>query len=79
MSDTVNHPSHYTCREHECIDEMIAVFGVPAVIAFCKCNVWKYRYRVGNKGIREEDEQKADWYMSKLMELQQRQAEDWVI
>ena len=23
----VNHPSHYTNREHECIDEMIAMFG----------------------------------------------------
>lgn len=36
--DMINHPTHYTCREHECIDEMIAVFGVIDTIAFCKLN-----------------------------------------
>lgn len=61
----VNHPDRYTKYSNECIDEMISVFGIEAVIDFCQCNVWKYRYR----NTCEEDLQKADWYMNKLMEL----------
>lgn len=34
----VNHPAHYQGK-HECIDEMIALFGVEDVKAFCRCNV----------------------------------------
>lgn len=71
--ETVNHPSHYTSRAHECIDEMIAVFGTHAVIDFCKCNAWKYRYRANAKGNYEEDMEKADWYIRKMMELQLRE------
>ena len=45
-SDPVNHPDHY-CQEGsvECIDEMIAVFGVDAVRTFCLLNVWIYHKR----------------------------------
>lgn len=67
-SDNVNHPSHYQGK-HECIDEMIAMFGVEAVKSFCKCNVYKYRYRADKKNG-QEDLNKADWYMDKLMELE---------
>lgn len=70
MPDMVNHPTHYTNKAHECIDEMVAVFGKEAVIAYCKCCVWKYRYRADSKGKHDEDMAKADWYMSKIMELQ---------
>lgn len=69
QSDKVNHPTHYNVHKHECIDEMVAVFGVEAVKCFCKCNAWKYRYRsVAKNG--EEDLAKADWYIEKLMELE---------
>lgn len=67
-SDTVNHPKHYQGK-YECIDEMIELFGVEAVKAFCRCNVYKYRYRAEKKG-HEEDIAKAEWYMGKLMELE---------
>lgn len=73
----VDHPTHYTNREHECIDEMIAIFGKRDVIAFCKCNAWKYRYRADSKGKHDEDMQKADWYISKAMELQKNTSNDW--
>lgn len=66
--ETVNHPAHYQGK-HECIDEMIALFGIDAVKAFCKCNVYKYRYRADKKGG-SEDISKAEWYMDKLMELE---------
>ena len=70
-SDPVNHPSHY-CQDGgiECIDEMIAVFGVEAVRNFCLLNVWKYRKRAVFKNG-EEDMKKADWYMKKWMELKE--------
>lgn len=67
-ADAVNHPAHYQ-GAHECIDEMLALFGVEAVKGFCMCNVYKYRYRADRKNG-SEDIAKADWYMSKLMELE---------
>ena len=68
--EAVNHPAHYQGK-HECIDEMIALFGVEAVKHFCMCNVYKYRYRAANKNG-QEDLDKADWYMDKLMELEEQ-------
>ena len=63
----VEHPKHYN-REIECIDEMLMVFGREAVMHFCLCNVWKYRYRAGDKNG-QEDIEKSDWYMKKYKEL----------
>lgn len=72
--DDVNHPSHYNVHKHECIDEMIALFGVDETMAFCKLNAHKYRYRVGAKDgeAREKDLAKADWYIDKFMELKEK-------
>lgn len=70
--DMVNQPPHYKQNAMECIDEMVAMFGYPDVIAFCRCNAWKYRYRAPHKGSREEDMKKADWYIKKANELQER-------
>lgn len=67
--ETVNHPAHYQGK-HECIDEMISLFGLDAVKGFCMCNVYKYRFRAAKKNG-AEDIAKADWYMDKLIELQQ--------
>lgn len=69
--DTVNHPEHYESGSYECIDEMIAVFGMSVVANFCLCNVWKYRYRALNKNGKE-DMEKSDWYMCKYMDLQEK-------
>lgn len=68
-ADMVNHPPHYE-REGamECIDEMLMVFGTKAVMDFCLCNAWKYRYRAANKNGME-DIKKSDWYMAKYKEL----------
>lgn len=71
-NDNINHPVHYTNREHECIDEMAAIFGVNDTIAFCKLNAWKYRYRAGTKGNYEEDMAKSDRYISMMIELQKK-------
>ena len=70
--DNVDHPKHY-CREGgmESIEEMVLVFGREAVMHFCLCNVWKYRYRAADKNG-EEDLKKSDWYMRKYRELEER-------
>lgn len=67
IKEMVNHPEHYSGK-YECIDEMVALFGVEAVKHFCMCNVYKYRFRADRKDG-ERDVKKAEWYMEKLMEL----------
>ena len=64
---SVNHPAHYQGK-NECIDVMIAMFGVDAVKHFCMCNAYKYRFRADKKNG-AEDIAKAEWYESKLIEL----------
>lgn len=66
--DMVNEPPHYT-HGMECIDEMLLVFGKEAVMNFCLCNVWKYRYRAPYKGDVEENMEKSRWYLNKYKEL----------
>lgn len=63
----VNHPEHYQGK-NECIDVMLAMFGVDAVKHFCMCNAYKYRFRADKKNG-AEDIEKAEWYESKLIEL----------
>ena len=63
----VNHPEHYQGK-NECIDVMLAMFGVEAVKHFCMCNAYKYRFRADKKNG-AEDIAKAEWYESKLIEL----------
>lgn len=67
--DSVNHPFHY-CQEGamESIDEMVLIFGKEAVMHFCMCNAWKYRYRAMYKNG-EEDMKKSHWYIRKYKEL----------
>lgn len=69
--DMVNQPPHYMQHAMECIDEMVEVFGVDAVISYCLCNVWKYRYRAPYKDNQEEDDMKSDWYMHAVHDLRE--------
>ena len=68
MNDSVNHPAHYQGK-NECIDVMLAMFGIQAVKDFCRCNAYKYRFRADKKNG-SEDIRKAEWYETKLMELE---------
>ena len=72
MKEQVNHPIHYNRNDAmECIDEMILVFGEKATMMFCLLNVWKYRYRAGQKDSESamKDLTKSDWYLRKYKEL----------
>lgn len=69
--DKVNHPSHYALGQYECIDVMIAVFGVTMVMAYCILNAFKYIWRFTRKnGV--EDIKKAIQYLQKWVELNEK-------
>lgn len=67
--EMVNHPSHYNKPgRKECIEEMIDLYGLDAVITFCTLNSYKYLYRHDLKNG-QEDLDKAKWYENKSLEL----------
>lgn len=67
--DPVNRPAHYCQGKIECIDMMQILFGKPALMWFCRLNAFKYIVRAPFKGNPEQDQAKADWYLSKAGEL----------
>lgn len=69
---SMNNPSYYKNHEFECWEEMCLVFGTEAVKIFCKLNVWKYRYRSGNKP-NTNDAEKADTYLKHLQYLERKE------
>ena len=71
----VDHPEHYNQTKYECIEEMIHLFGIEAVKNFCKCNIYKYKYRANFKNG-EEDLKKADKYMDILIDLEKREPKE---
>lgn len=70
-SDDINHPSHYTSGEIECIDAMISAFGKEEVAIYCKIAAFKYNWRMGKKAGNSSDKDagKNIWYMTKFREL----------
>ena len=71
-SDPVNRPSHYTAGGIECIDAIKASMSTEAFLGFLKGNVQKYMWRYEKKVAPVEDLKKAQWYLSKLIEEQER-------
>lgn len=70
MTDIVNHPGHYETGRFECIEVMQEIYGTDAVKQFCICNAFKYLYRCKRKnGL--EDLKKAQWYINKIVELEE--------
>lgn len=65
--DVVNHPSHYTKGNIECIDAIESATTCKSGIeAVCVANVIKYLWRYEEKnGL--EDVKKAKWYLNKLI------------
>jgi hypothetical protein len=70
--DPVNRPSHYTAGGIECIDAIKASMSTEAFLGFLKGNVQKYMWRYEKKVATVEDLKKAQWYLSKLIEEQER-------
>lgn len=74
LDDKVNHPSHYTQGDIECIDAMVSAFGDEEVINYCKINAFKYLWRSDKKN-HLEDIKKAAWYLNKYIELAEKNGE----
>jgi len=67
QKDMVNHPEHYNQYEIECIDAIKAATG-DGFEPYLQGNILKYLWRYNYKnGI--EDLKKAQWYLSKLIEV----------
>jgi len=64
--DAVNHPSHYTSGEIECIDAIQAALTEEEFRGYCKGNALKYTWREEFKGG-NEDLQKAVWYLDRIV------------
>ena len=68
--DAVGKPSHYTNTNIECIDYLQEVLGTDGLKGFCQGNTTKYLHRWKHKnGL--EDLKKAQWYLNKLIELEE--------
>ena len=68
--DMVNHPTHYTAGNVECIDalESMSMGYHDAVQAALAWQVVKYIWRSPLKGKQLEDLQKAQFYLNRLIE-----------
>jgi len=71
--EQVNHPSHYNQYPVEVIDMMLNIWGYKSTIDFCIMNAFKYRMRIGLKGLSlsliQQDLDKEAWYLAKVKEL----------
>lgn len=77
MNDNVQHPTHYTQGEIECIDCIkAATVNKTGIEAFCVGNAIKYLFRYENKnGL--EDVKKAQFYINRLIqEIEAKQTEN---
>jgi hypothetical protein len=66
--DQVNHPSHYATGPVECIEAIQASMTADQFVGYCKGNIFKYLWRMGNKKGSTTDHEKAQWYMNKLVD-----------
>ena len=63
QEDMVNSPNHYAENEIECIDAMVAAFGLERVQDYAAIAAFKYIWRQNKKWNPAEDREKALWYM----------------
>jgi hypothetical protein len=66
MTDSVNHPSHYTNGAIECIDAIESQLTPEEYRGYLKGNIAKYIWRERQKGGTESLE-KARWYLDRLI------------
>ena len=64
--NAVEHPTHYTHGDIECIDAIRAALGADGFVAFLRGQVIRYQWRIGHKHNAAEDAAKARWYAARL-------------
>jgi hypothetical protein len=63
-TDPVNRPSHYLEDSIECIDAMVAVFGLEHTQKYAEIVAFKYLWRMNKKHkTSNQDKLKAIWYL----------------
>lgn len=66
--DVVNHPSHYTQGDIECIDAIKSALGEEQYEGYlrgaCIKYLWRYKMKSGVESLK-----KAEWYLKRLIEL----------
>ena len=67
--DEVNHPPHYNNGKVECIEAIEASMSKEEYKGYLKGNALKYLWRYNYKGKPQQDLQKAQWYLNKLIEV----------
>ena len=67
MEDFVNSPPHYRQGGIECIDAIRAALTEEEFRGYCKGNAMKYLWRMGLKGDKVQDSEKARWYINRLL------------
>jgi len=67
MNDNVNHPSHYTQGDIECIEAIKASMSIWEYRGYLKGNIQKYIWRYNDKLKPQEDLKKAQWYLNQLI------------
>jgi hypothetical protein len=72
MSDSVNHPSHYTSGGIETIDYMEAKATPEEFRGHLRLTALKYLSRAGLKNDTLEDLKKARWYIDYLIDFIER-------
>lgn len=72
MTDNVNHPEHYTKNKVECIDAIESATG-DGYEYYLQGVILKYIWRYPHKGQSLEDLQKAQWYLTRLIEIKGEQ------
>lgn len=70
IKECVNHPNHYASGNIECIDAMVECFGKKSTEDFCLLNAFKYLWRCNIKENKNQDIEKANWYLNKYLELE---------
>lgn len=63
-ADPVNHPSHYKSTSGLEVIDVIEAFK----LGFRLANCIKYILRAGHKGNRQQDLEKAQWYLARELE-----------
>lgn len=69
MSDIINKPDHYHSNGTDVISFSEAQFSDDELKGFYRINAIKYLTRYDKKGEPEDDLQKTDFYLRKLIEL----------
>ncbi len=68
-SDQVNSPKHYTSGKQEVIDTIEDAISLAASVerGFLQGQVLKYMLRMWHKGRPLQDAEKAQWYLTRLI------------